>query len=151
MNTLSYRTVSANNKTVDKKWLLVDAEGETLGRLASKVAQLIRGKHKTNYTPHVDCGDNVVVVNAEKIIMSGNKWEAKEYIRHTGYPGGQRSLTANQLMAKHPTAMIEKAVKGMLPKNRLGSALYKNLYVYAGGEHEQEAQKPVKIDLKDIK
>ena len=151
MDTLSYRTVSANRKTVDKKWLLVDAEGETLGRLASKVAQLIRGKHKTNYTPHVDCGDNVVVINAEKISMSGNKWEAKEYIRHTGYPGGQRSLTANQLMAKHPTAMVEKAVKGMLPKNKLGSALYKNLYVYAGSEHSQDAQKPEKIDLKGLK
>lgn len=151
MNTLSYRTVSANKKTVDKKWLLVDAEGETLGRLASKVAQLIRGKHKTNYTPHVDCGDNVVVVNADKVQLSGNKWEAKEYIRHTGYPGGQRSLTASQLMAKHPTAMVEKAVKGMLPKNRLGSALFKNLYVYAGEEHQQEAQKPEPIDLKDIK
>ena len=151
MDTLSYRTVSANRKTVDKKWLLVDAEGETLGRLASKVAQLIRGKHKTNFTPHVDCGDNVVVINAEKITMSGNKWEAKEYIRHTGYPGGQRSLTANQMMAKHPTAMVEKAVKGMLPKNKLGSALYKNLYVYAGNEHSQDAQKPEKIDLKDLK
>ena len=151
MDTLSYRTVSANRKTVDKKWLVVDAEGETLGRLASKVAQLIRGKHKTNYTPHVDCGDNVVVINAEKVTMSGNKWEAKEYIRHTGYPGGQRSLTANQLMAKHPTAMVEKAVKGMLPKNKLGSALYKNLYVYAGSEHAQDAQKPEKIDLKDLK
>jgi len=151
MDTLSYRTVSANRKTVDKKWLLVDANGETLGRLASKVAKLIRGKHKTNFTPHVDCGDNIVVINAEKIALSGNKWEAKNYIRHTGYPGGQRSLTANQLMAKHPTAMVEKAVKGMLPKNRLGSQLLRNLYVYAGGEHDQESQKPENIDLKDIK
>lgn len=151
MDTLSYRTVSANSKTVDKKWLLIDAEGEMLGRLASKVAQVLRGKHKTNYTPHVDCGDNVVIINADKINLSGNKWEAKEYIRHTGYPGGQRSLTASQMMAKHPTAMVEKAIKGMLPKNRLGSKLYRNLYVYAGTEHGQEAQKPEKIDLKDIK
>ena len=151
MNTLSYKTISANKATVNKEWLLVDAEGETLGRLASKVAKLIRGKYKTNYTPHVDCGDNVVVINADKIELTGKKWADKIYIRHTGYPGGQRSVTAEDLMAKKPIALVEKAVRGMLPKNILGNALYRNLYVYAGSEHNQEAQKPKKIDLKSIK
>ena len=151
MDTLSYKTVSANRATVKKDWLLVDAEGETLGRLASKVAKLIRGKHKTNFTPHVDCGDNVVVINAEKVTLSGNKWQDKTYIRHTGYPGGQRSLTAQEILDKHPERLVEKAVKGMLPKNRLGRALYSNLYVYVGGEHNQEAQKPKKIELDSIK
>ncbi|MDG2370672.1 MAG: 50S ribosomal protein L13 [Flavobacteriales bacterium] len=150
MDTLSYKTISANKETVNKDWLLVDAEGETLGRLASKVAKLIRGKHKVNFTPHVDCGDNVVVINAEKITLSGNKWEGKQYIRHTGYPGGQRSLSASQVLAKHPERLVEKAVKGMLPKNKLGNQLYTNLYVYVGGEHNQEAQKPKKINLKEI-
>ena len=151
MNTLSYKTISANKETVNKEWLLVDAEGETLGRLASIVAKLIRGKYKTNYTPHVDCGDNVVIINAEKIRLTGNKWEAKEYIRHSGYPGGQRSLTARELMERNPIAMVERAIKGMLPKNKLGAALYRNLHVYAGTEHKQEAQKPKKINLKSIR
>ena len=132
VDTLSYKTVSANRATVKKDWLLVDAEGETLGRLASKIAKLIRGKHKTNFTPHVDCGDNVVVVNAEKVTLSGNKWQDKTYIRHTGYPGGQRSLTAQEILEKHPERLVEKAVKGMLPKNKLGRTLYSNLYVYVG-------------------
>ena len=151
MNTLSYKTVSANKATVDKQWILVDADGQTLGRLASIVAKLIRGKHKPNYTPHVDCGDNVVIINAEKIQLTGNKWTGKSYIRHTGYPGGQRSLTATELFEKDPTRVIEKAVKGMLPKNKLGSALYRNLYVYAGTEHAQEAQQPTAINLNDLK
>ena len=151
MNTLSYKTVSANKNTVNKEWVLVDADGQTLGRLASKVAKLIRGKHKTNYTPHVDCGDNVVVINAEKIQLSGKKWEAKTYIRHTGYPGGQRELSATELYKKDPARLVEKAVKGMLPKNRLGRALFKNLYVYVGAEHKQQAQKPKVINLNDIK
>lgn len=150
MDTLSYKTISGNKETANKKWLLVDAEGETLGRLASKVAFMIRGKHKTNYTPHADCGDNVIVINAEKISLSGKKWEQKTYIRHTGYPGGQRSLTANELMAKRPIRMVEMAVKGMLPKNKLGSALYKNLKVVAGSEHGHEAQKPETINLEKI-
>jgi len=144
---LSYKTVSANSETVNKEWLLVDAEGQTLGRVATKIASLIRGKHKVDFTPHVDCGDNVVVINAEKVQLSGNKWEAKEYIRHTGYPGGQRSINAASLLAKHPERLIEKAVKGMLPKNKLGRKLYTNLYVYVGSEHEQEAQKPKKVKL----
>ena len=151
MNTLSYKTVSANSATVNKEWVLVDADGQTLGRLASIVAKLIRGKYKTNYTPHVDCGDNVVIINAEKIVLTGNKMAEKSYIRHTGYPGGQRSLTATELFGKDPTRLIEKAVKGMLPKNKLGSALYRNLYVYAGTEHGQEAQKPKTLNLNDLR
>ena len=151
MNTLSYKTVSANKATVNKEWVVVDAEGEVLGRLASKVAKLIRGKHKPNFTPHVDCGDNVVILNAEKIKLTGNKWNDKTYIRHTGYPGGQRTLTANELMGKNPVTVVEKAVKGMLPKNKLGSVLFRNLYVYVGGEHGQEAQKPRIINLNEIK
>ena len=151
MNTLSYRTVSANKATVEKEWVLVDAEGQTLGRLAAVVALMLRGKHKTSFTPHVDCGDNVIVINAEKVSLTGNKMADKEYIRHTGYPGGQRIVKANELMKKHPIRLIEYAVKGMLPKNRLGAALYKNLYVYEGNEHKHEAQKPKLIDLKTIK
>ncbi len=151
VDTLSYKTVSANKATVTKEWFHVDANGQTLGRLASRVAILLRGKHKPSFTPHVDCGDNVVITNAEKINLSGNKWEAKEYIRHTGYPGGQRSLTAKELFDKDPTRIIEKAVKGMLPKNKLGATLFRNLKVYVGTEHDQEAQKPKTINLNDIK
>ena len=151
VNTLSYKTISANKETAEKKWLLVDAEGHNLGRLASNVAYLLRGKHKPNFTPHADCGDNVIVINAEKVNLTGNKWEAKEYIRHTGYPGGQRSLTAEEIMSKNPIALVEKAVKGMLPKNKLGAAIYKNLKVYPGGEHNQDAQKPEAIDINTIK
>ncbi len=151
MDTLSYKTISANKKTVNKQWLLVDAEDQTLGRLASKVAVLLRGKHKPNFTPHVDCGDNVVIINAEKIQLSGNKWEAKIYQRYTGYPGGQRSRTAGELLNKKPESLIEKAVKGMLPKNKLGAALFRNLRVYVGTEHGQEAQKPKAININDLK
>ncbi|NQU33784.1 MAG: 50S ribosomal protein L13 [Bacteroidetes bacterium] len=151
MNTLSYKTISANPSTVSKEWVLIDAENEILGRMASKVAVLLRGKHKPNYTPHVDCGDNVIIINAEKIRLTGKKWDAKEYIRHSGYPGGQRSLTAKELMAKKPTDMVEKAIKGMLPKNKLGADLYRNLFVYAGPDHNQEAQKPKKINLNTIR
>ena len=151
MDTLSYKTKSANSKTVTKEWLLVDADGQTLGRLASRVANILRGKYKTNFTPHVDCGDNVVVINADKISLSGNKWDDKKYIRYTGYPGGQRVRTARDLMEKKPTALVEKAVKGMLPKNRLGADLFRNLYVYAGSEHNQEAQKPKQINLNDLR
>ncbi len=151
MNTLSYKTVSANSETVNKEWVLVDAEGQTLGRIASQIAQLIRGKHKTNYTPHVDCGDNVVVINAEKVVLSGKKMDDKVYIRHTGFPGGQRSLTAKELLARKPMALVENAVKGMLPKNKLGSKLYTNLHVVVGPEHKFEAQKPKKIDLNTLK
>ncbi len=151
MDTLSYKTVSANKETIIKEWILVDAENEILGRLASKVALVLRGKLKPSFTPHADCGDNVVIINAEKVRLTGNKMSDKQYIRHSGYPGGQRSLTAEQLMQKNPIAMVEKAVKGMLPKNRLGSDLFRNMFVYAGPEHNQEAQKPKKINLNEIK
>ena len=151
MSKLSYKTVSANKNTVTKEWVLVDADGQTLGRIASGIAMLIRGKYKTNYTPHVDCGDNVVVINADKINLTGKKWGDKTYIRHTGYPGGQRSLTAIEMFDKDPARLIEKAVKGMLPKNKLGSALFRNLYVYAGTEHQQTAQTPKTINLNDLK
>lgn len=151
MDTLSYKTISANRKTVDKQWLLVDAEGQTLGRLASKVAKLLRGKHKPNFTPHVDCGDNVVIVNAEKIVLSGNKWDSKTYLRYTGYPGGQRETSVKEVLAKHPERIVERAVKGMLPKNRLGADLFRNLKVYVGTEHGQEAQKPTQINLNEMK
>lgn len=151
MNTLSFKTKSANKATVVKKWVVIDANEEVLGRLATGVAFLLRGKHKTDFTPHVDGGDNVIVINAEKIQLTGNKWSDKEYVRHTGYPGGQRIVTAAELMAKKPIAMVEKAVKGMLPKNRLGRELYRNLYVYAGETHPHEAQKPEKISLNSIK
>jgi large subunit ribosomal protein L13 len=151
VNTLSYKTVSVNKETADKKWHLVDADGQTVGRLASKVAKIIRGKHKTNFTPHADCGDYVVVINAEKVQFTGNKMADKVYTRHTGYPGGQRHATAQEILNKRPERIIEMAVKGMLPKNKLGSALYKNLYVYVGTEHKQEAQQPAKLDLDSIK
>jgi len=151
VDTLSFKTQSANKATVNKKWVVIDANEAILGRLATGAAFLLRGKHKTDFTPHVDCGDNVIVINAEKVQLTGNKWSDKEYIRHTGYPGGQRTITAEQLMAKNPIAMVEKAVKGMLPKNRLGRDLYRNLFVYAGGEHPHEAQKPEKTSLNSIK
>jgi len=151
VDTLSYKTVSANKATVNKEWVLIDADGQTLGRMSSIVAKFLRGKYKTNFTPHVDCGDNVIVINAEKINLTGSKWTDKSYIRHTGYPGGQRSLTATELFDKDPTRIIENAVKGMLPKNKLGSALFRNLKVYSGTEHGQEAQKPRTINLNEIK
>ncbi len=151
MDTLSYRTVSGNKQTANKKWLVVDAEGQTVGRLASKVAKIIRGKHKTNFTPHADCGDNVIVINAEKIAFSGTKLINKEYVRYTGYPGGQKFTSAQDMLKKHPERLIEKAVKGMLPKNTLGRSLFTNLKVYAGTDHKQEAQKPEVFNLDSFK
>lgn len=150
MDTLSYKTVSANKNTVNKEWVVLDAEGQSLGRLSSIAAKFIRGKYKTNYTPHVDCGDNVIIINAEKINLTGKKWDAKEYIRYTGYPGGQRSLTASELFGKDPIRLIEKSVKGMLPKNKLGAVLFKNLKVNVGSEHNHEAQKPKTINLNEL-
>lgn len=151
MDTLSYKTISANKETAHKNWVLVDAEGAVLGRLAVKVAYLLRGKHKTDFTPHADCGDNVIVINADKVIVTGNKADDKQYIRHSGYPGGQRSRTFKELLVKKPTAPVEHAVKGMLPKNKLGAELFRNLYVYTGVEHNHEAQKPTKLELNEIK
>ncbi|MCX6278676.1 MAG: 50S ribosomal protein L13 [Bacteroidetes bacterium] len=151
MNTLSYKTISANAATVTKDWALIDAEDQVLGRLASKVAMLLRGKTKPSYTPHVDCGDNVVIINAEKIRLTGLKMEDKVYFAHSGYPGGQTATTPRKLLAKKPTAVVEKAIRGMLPKNRLGRALFRNLYVYAGPEHLHQAQQPKPIQLTSIK
>lgn len=151
MNTLSYKTVSANEATVTKEWVLIDAENQVLGRLATKAARLLRGKLKTNYTPHVDCGDNVIIINADKIILTGKKMDDKVYVRHTGYPGGQRFATPKEVMAKKPIAVVETAIRGMLPKNRLGRALFRNLYVYAGTEHLHQAQQPKTINLNSIK
>ncbi len=151
MNTLSYKTKSTRKEDVTHDWLLVDAEGQTLGRLASKVAKLLRGKHKPCFTPHIDCGDHVIIVNAGKIKLSGNKWQKKTYIWHTGYPGGQKSVTAIDLWKKHPERLVEKAVKGMLPKNRLGRQMYRKLHVYAGPEHKHQAQEPKTFDINSFK
>ena len=151
VDTLSYKTVSANKETADKKWFIVDAEGQTVGRLASKVAKVIRGKHKPNFTPHADCGDNVIIVNAEKVSFSGTKLVDKTYIRYTGYPGGQRMTTAEEMLRKQPERLIEKAIKGMLPKNKLGRQLFTNLKVYTGTEHNHDAQKPEVLNLDTFK
>lgn len=151
MDTLSYKTVSANKATVKKEWILVDANDVVLGRLSSQVAKMLRGKHKPDFTPHVDSGDNVIVINAEKVKLTGNKWQNKEYVHHTGYPGGQRSRTAEAQHKKDPTRIIEIAVKGMLPKTKLGSHIFKNLYVYVGSEHPHEAQQPKQININEIK
>ena len=147
MNTLSYKTVSANKTTVNKEWVIIDAEGAVLGRLATKVASMLRGKHKTGFTPHVDCGDNVIVINAEKVVLTGEKWSDKQYVRYTGYPGGQKFTTASEMLKKKPISLVEEAVRGMLPKSRLGKAIFKNMHVYTGSSHPHEAQKPKKIEL----
>lgn len=147
MNTLSYRTVSANNATVQKEWFVVDATNQVLGRLSSQVASILRGKHKTNFTPHVDCGDNIIVINAEKVRLTGKKWTDKEYMRHTGYPGGQRITSPADVALVNPGKIIEMAVKRMLPRNRLGSAIFNNLHVYAGPEHPHTAQQPKELTL----
>jgi len=147
VDTLSYKTVSANKATVQKEWVVIDAENAVLGRLSSKIASLIRGKHKTNFTPNVDCGDNVIVINAEKVRLTGKKMTDKVYVRHTGYPGGQRFSTPREVLAKNPRGVVEAAVKGMLPKNRLGRRLFTNLHVYAGSEHPHAAQQPKQVEL----
>lgn len=151
MNALSYKTISTTKANSTKEWIVVDADGHNLGRLASKVAMILRGKYKPSYTPHVDCGDNVIVINSEKINLTGNKMDEKIYMRHTGYPGGQRTLTAKVLQAKNPASLVEKAVKGMLPKNKLGAELFRNLNVVVGSEHKQGAQKPRTVNLNDLK
>ena len=147
MDTLSYKTISANKATADKQWVVVDADAQVLGRLASEVAKMIRGKHKPNYTPHVDCGDNVIVINADKVRMTGKKWDDRVYLRYTGYPGGQRKTTPRQLKDKSSTLLVERAVRGMLPKNRLGRALFNNLKVYPGAEHPHAAQEPKEVNI----
>lgn len=151
MDTLSYKTISANKATVNKEWVVIDATGQTLGRLASIVAIVLRGKNKANYTPHVDCGDNVVIVNADKVVLTGNKWNDRVYLRYTGFPGGQRECTPAVLKEKGVDRLFEKVVKGMLPKNRLGAALLRNLHVYAGTEHPHQAQQPKSLDINTIK
>ena len=148
MDALSYKTVSANAKTVTKGWVVLDAKDQVLGRFASQAAKIIRGKNKPNYTPHVDCGDNVIVINADKIKLTGRKWTQREYVSHTGYPGGQRFITPEKLMAKNPTLVVERAIYVMIPKSRLGNAIKGNLYVYAGTEHPHAAQKPTAVTLK---
>jgi len=151
MDTVSYKTKSANKNTIHKEWLLVDATDQPVGRLASNVAYLLRGKHKPEFTPHIDCGDNIIVINAEKVHFTGKKWTDKEYVSYSGYPGGKKVTTPREVHRRYPERIIEKAVKGMLPKNRLGSAIFKNLKVYAGESHDQEAQKPRKIKINEIK
>ena len=134
-------------ETVERKWYVIDAEGKPLGRVASKAAHILRGKHKVTYTPHIDCGDYVIIVNASKVLLTGNKLEDKKYYSHSQYPGGLRTRTAKEMIEKYPEEMIEKAVKGMLPKNRLGRAMYKKLFVYAGSDHKHMAQKPSEMDV----
>jgi large subunit ribosomal protein L13 len=151
VDTLSYKTKSANNATVLKEWFVVDATNEILGRLSSKVARILRGKNKTDYTPHVDCGDNVIIINAEKVRLTGNKMTDKEYIRHTGYPGGQKFETAEHMLKRKPERIVEYAVRGMLPKTRLGDVIFKNLHVYIGSEHPHQAQQPKEININTIK
>lgn len=147
MNTLSYKTLSANAQTIKKNWVLLDAENQAVGRFASEAAKILRGKNKPFFTPHVDCGDNVIIVNAEKVKFSGKKWKEKEYIHYTGYPGGQRFATPEKLMQKDPALVIRFAIHGMLPKNKLGNKLKKNLHIYAGPSHPHEAQQPKKVTL----
>ena len=151
VDTLSYKTLSANKETANKQWYVVDAEGQTLGRMASKVAKILRGKHKTNFTPHADCGDFVIILNAGKIVMSGNKMEDRKIFSHTGYPGGQKRISPSEMLAKDETSVVKHAIKGMLPKNKLGAAILKNCFIYAGSEHDQEAQKPSVLNLNDLK
>lgn len=147
MNTLSYKTKSATNETVKREWHVIDAEGLVLGRLATKVASILRGKHKPSYTPHIDTGDYVIILNSDKVVLSGTKMEDKQYIHHTGFPGGQRTLSAKALNAKKPEALVEIAVKGMLPKNKLGRAMFTKLFVYQEAEHPHAAQKPQTLTL----
>ncbi|MBP3483119.1 MAG: 50S ribosomal protein L13 [Alistipes sp.] len=151
MDSLSYKTISANAATVEKEWVVIDATNEVLGRLSSQVAKILRGKHKPSYTPHVDCGDYVIVINADKVKLTGKKMTDKVYVRHTGYPGGQRFATPADYLAKKPQFVIEEAVRGMLPKTRLGDAIFKNLKVYAGAEHPHVAQNPKTVKLNEIK
>ena len=148
MDTLSYKTVSANKETADKQWVLINAEDLVLGRLASQVAYILRGKHKANFTPHADCGDYVVVINADKIRLTGKKWTDREHFKHTGYPGGQKRISPKELFKRDQTSLVRQAIKGMLPKNKLGNILYSNLHVYSGTDHKHEAQQPKEVKIK---
>ena len=153
MDTLSYKTISANKETAQKEWVVIDATDQVLGRLASKVAKLLRGKYKPNFTPHVDCGDNVIIINADKFILTGKKMTDRVYYTYTGYPGGQREHTPASILAKPNGAdkLLRRVVKGMLPKNRLGAQLLRNLHVYVGTEHKHAAQSPKALDINTLK
>lgn len=150
MDTLSFKTISANKATVNKEWVIVDAEGQTLGRLCAKVAKLLRGKYKPNFTPHVDCGDNVIIINADKVVLTGKKELKKVYFHYTGYIGGDRYQKAGDALRERPVWVVEHAIRGMLPKNKLGAQMYRKLHVYAGSEHPHAAQKPeeLKFDIR---
>jgi large subunit ribosomal protein L13 len=150
VDTLSYKTLSSNKISADKKWFVVDAEGQNLGRFSSKIAKVLRGKYKTNFTPHADCGDNVVIINASKIVMTGNKLEKREIFSHTGYPGGQKRITPKEMLVKDGTSVVRHAIKGMLPKNKLGAAILKNCYIFSFEDHNKEAQKPTNLNLNDL-
>ncbi len=151
MKAVSYKTIAANEKIVKKEWVVIDAENEIVGRLSTVAARILRGKTKTYYTPHFDCGDNVIIINAEKVRFTGHKMDDKQYVRHTGYPGGQRFATPKELLKKNPIGILEHAIKGMLPKNKLGADLFRNLYVYAGQNHPHEGQQPKTININEIK
>ena len=151
MDTLSFKTISANKATVQKEWVVVDATDQVLGRLSAKVAKLLRGKYKPSYTPHVDCGDIVIIINADKVILTGNKWTDRVYLNFTGYPGGQKKTSPAELIKKGEAKLFNRVVKGMLPKNKLGAQLLRNLYVYAGSEHPHAAQQPKTIDINSLK
>lgn len=151
MDAVSYKTISANEKIVKKEWVLIDAQEMIVGRLATAAARILKGKNKTYYTPHFDCGDNVIIINAEKVKFTGNKWTEKQYVHYTGYPGGQRFATPNEVMRKYPERILEHAIKGMLPKNKLGAQLFRNLHIYVGPTHPHEAQQPKLINIKDLK
>ena len=150
MDQVSYKTTYVNKATAKKEWVVIDAENQVLGRLASKVAKLLRGKYKPSFTPFEDCGDNVIIINVEKVVLTGNKLTDKVYTRHTGYPGGQRQTSPAAVLKTYPERVIEHAVRGMLPKNRLGRAVLKNLHLYAGAEHKHQAQQPKVIDLNTL-
>ncbi len=151
MDAVSYKTISANQKIVKKEWVLIDAQEMVVGRLATAVARILKGKNKTYYTPSFDCGDNVIIINAEKVRFTGKKWTDKQYVHHTTYPGGQRFATPKEVMRKYPERILEHAIRGMLPKNRLGDKLYRNLHIYVGPNHPHEAQQPKLININDIK
>ncbi len=151
MDTLSYKTISANKETAKKEWVVVDATDQVLGRLCAKVAKILRGKYKPCYTPHVDCGDNVIIINADKVQLTGKKWTDRVYLNFTGYPGGQRELSPADLMKKGETRLFKRVLKGMLPKNKLGAQLLRNVYIYAGSEHPHAAQTPKTIDINTLK
>ena len=142
------KTFMLRKEDVEHKWYVIDAEGKNLGKVAAAAAHVLRGKHKPTYTPYVACGDNVIIINAEKVVLTGNKLEDKMYYNHSGYPGGLRERNAREMIENYPEEMMERAIKGMLPKGRLGRAIGKKLFVYRGSEHKHEAQKPIAMELK---